>query len=195
MNPKMPKSSPSIENIWAGMIFSVVNMNVKYHSGFIPMGVGANGSAFWPISQGKKTHRTPIRARMSIQPRASFRMKLGKKGTSLTLSSAKPMGVLIPSIWTRKTWTPRNTTVNRGRMATWSQKKRERVAPDTSGPPSKKFLMGCPIKGMVPAISAPTRVADRESSFQGRRYPLKPKKRKIKRRKNPVIHVNSLGER
>ncbi len=175
------------------MIFRVVNIKVKYHSGFIPIGVGAKGSAFCPTSQGKKTQSTPMRARMSIQPRESLRMKSGKKGISLTLDSGNPMGLLIPKVWTRRTWIPRIMNVNPGRTATWSQKKRVIVAPETSGPPRIKVLMAFPTKGMVPAISVPTRVAKKESSFQGRRYPLKPKNKKIRSRKNPLIQVNSRG--
>ena len=102
MNPKIAKISPSTKKICEGMIFRVVNIKVKYHSGLIPRGVGAKGSAFWPTSQGEKTQSTPMIASIRIHPNESFRIKFGKKGTSLTSFLAKPIGLLIPNICTKR---------------------------------------------------------------------------------------------
>jgi len=49
----IPKTSPSINNMLAGSSFNVSNINIKYHSGLIPIGAEANASAFKPNSQGK----------------------------------------------------------------------------------------------------------------------------------------------
>ena len=72
MKARMASFSPSKKRTWPGMSFSVVNMKVKYHSGLMPSGVAAKGSAFFPTSQGRKTQMTPMRTRMSVQPRASL---------------------------------------------------------------------------------------------------------------------------
>ena len=45
--------SPGMPAISAGRYFRTWNIERKYHSGRMPAGAGANGSAFWPSSHGR----------------------------------------------------------------------------------------------------------------------------------------------
>ncbi len=56
-NAKIPTASPSTNKIFAGSNFKVSNMNIKYHSGFIPIGAEASALAFDPNSHGKNRVR------------------------------------------------------------------------------------------------------------------------------------------
>ncbi len=65
----------------------------------------------------------------------------------------------------------------------------------TSSPPRKKRTMNFPTTGTAPAMPVPTLVAKNASSFQGRRYPLKPKPIMMNSSRTPVIQVSSRGFR
>ena len=79
-NEKIPTTSPSIINIFAGINFKVSNMNIKYHSGLIPVGAEAKASAFNPSSHGKKIVRLSKTIKTIIHSRASCKTKFGKNG-------------------------------------------------------------------------------------------------------------------
>src|SRR6516165_12150847 len=49
-NADIPSISPSMPRTFAGITFSVSNMNRKYHSGLMPAGAEAKGSALCPGS-------------------------------------------------------------------------------------------------------------------------------------------------
>ena len=57
--PGCPASRRPCPRIFAGISFSVWNMNRKYHSGLMPAGAEANGSAFTPRPHGNKAASAP----------------------------------------------------------------------------------------------------------------------------------------
>src|SRR5574341_2129296 len=77
-----PTSSPSRNQSFAGISFSVWNMNRKYHSGLMPAGAGAKASAFSPSSQGARAASAPSTPSATYQAIISRRKKLGKKDMS-----------------------------------------------------------------------------------------------------------------
>ncbi len=74
-------------------------------------------------------------------------------------------------------------------------KKRESVSPVTSSPARMSRVSQVPTMGTARGKSVPTLVAARESSSQGRRYPVNPKARETPRSRMPVSQVASRGLR
>ena len=56
-NNTIPTSSPGRKRISPGRNLKTWNIKRKYHSGLIPTGADAKGSAFVPSSHGKNTAR------------------------------------------------------------------------------------------------------------------------------------------
>ncbi len=99
-------------------------MNRKYHSGRIPAGAGANGSALVPSSQGMSAARPPSTPRATYQAINSRNRKFGKKWISLFSggnafhSSSTPGGTLIPNRCTSSRCNPTNNVAKPGSRAT-----------------------------------------------------------------------------
>src|SRR5215471_570776 len=81
--PRMPSTSPSMKKMCDGMSFRVWNCARKYHSGLMPGGAGANGSAFVPNSHGKNTARQISDPSTKYQHISSRKKKFGKNLISL----------------------------------------------------------------------------------------------------------------
>ena len=99
----MPTISPSIPRILLGRYFRVWNMNMKYHSGLMPIGAGANGSAFLPSSAGSRAASAASTARADSQPTMSRSRKSGTNGIVRRgpPSRSTAGGTLIPCLCTR----------------------------------------------------------------------------------------------
>src|SRR5208337_3557809 len=77
LQPRMPNTSPSTNQILEGMSLRVWNMNRKYHSGLIPAGAEMKGSALTPRFQGKMAASAPSTPMATYQAISSRRMKFG----------------------------------------------------------------------------------------------------------------------
>src|SRR6516162_11407317 len=156
-------------------------MKRKYHSGLIPAGAGAKGSALTPRFQGKIAANAPRTPSATYQAISSRSAKLGKNLISrlaegLAFQSISSLGgTLIPHRCTSKRCKTMNSVASPGKTATWKPKNRVNVAPVTPSPPRKKTIRGLPRIGTCPVISVPTLVAKKAKVFQGSKYPLKPK--------------------
>src|ERR1039458_7942848 len=78
LQPRIPRTSPSTNQILEGMSLRVWNMKRKYHSGLIPAGAETKGSAFVLRFHGKKAASAPNTPMATYQAIISRSAKLGK---------------------------------------------------------------------------------------------------------------------
>ena len=95
----------------------------KYHSGRMPAGAGANGSAFVPSSHGKNAASAASTASATYHHITSRSTKLGTNGSagfSPAFSRCSTLGgTLMPWRWTNSRCRPSSTVVMAGSTATW----------------------------------------------------------------------------
>ena len=80
-----------------------------------------------------------------------------------------------------------------GRMNTWREKNRLRVAPEMSGPPRTRDRSQLPAKGTRSTIAAPMPRPQYASASQRMTWPVKARASVVMQRKTPTTQVSSLG--
>lgn len=148
-------------------------MNRKYHSGLMPAGADANGSALTPRFHGKMAAKALSTPKSYIPGHQFPQQEVGEEfHFPLRRRIHDPFFFQIGMHADAQALHQQEMHKDqRGRQAgQHGDVKAEEpvsVAPVTSSPPRRKIIRGLPIKGTWSAMSVPTLVAKKARVFQG----------------------------
>ena len=147
-------------------------MNRKYHSGLMPAGADANGSAFVPSSQGKNAASAARTARPTSHTTPSRSTKLGRKRSGLRvlrllLEALRDVHPL--ALDERQVDAEQRRRDHRQHRDVEAEEAGQRRAGDLLAAAQEREQPAAPASGTLLTMSVPTRVAKNDSSFHGSR--------------------------
>ena len=161
------QSEPAEHEAQDGQLLSLDGKNVggdelerREHEGEIPFGLdaergGGERVGLLPDLPGQEDAEDADQDEDERPAQGVLEDKIGEERYLLDRLALRPIGLLMPRIWTRRTWIPMMKKAARGRMATWSQKNRVSVAWETLRAAQDQRLEALPDKGKDPGNIRP----------------------------------------